>query len=106
MNWFSDPACSGTEIYYSENTVSSTLAECVRASIVGRLQPSNKRKIKKGSGIYLLDNADNPAILIECGFMSNSEECKKLSEKEYQKELCFSIVCGIIEYERNKMNWS
>ena len=54
----------------------------------------------------MLDNADNPAILIECGFMSNPEECKKLSEKEYQKELCFSIVCGIIEYERNKMNWS
>ena len=46
--------------------------------------------------MYLLENISNPAVLIECGFMTNEEELKKLSEKEYQKQLSFSIVCGII----------
>nr|MBE6545676.1 cell wall hydrolase [Oscillospiraceae bacterium] len=48
--------------------------------------------------MYLLENMENNAVLIECGFLTNKEECKKLSEKEYQKQLSFSIVCGIIEY--------
>ena len=39
-----------------------------------------------------------PIVIIECGFLSNPEEAKKLSEKEYQKILSFSIICGIIEY--------
>ena len=98
MNWFSDSSCRGTEIYYADNSDSSMLATCVRDSIVKSIQPTNNRKIKKGSGIYLLEHSDNPAILIECGFLSNPEECEKLSQKEYQKELSFSIVCGIIEY--------
>ena len=106
MNWFSDSSCRGTEIYYADNSDSSMLATCVRDSIVKSIQPTNDRKIKKGSGIYLLEHSDNPAILIECGFLSNPEECEKLSQKEYQKELSFSIVCGIIEYEKNKMNRS
>ena len=48
--------------------------------------------------MYILENVDNTAVLVECGFLTNTEECEKLSEKEYQKELSFSIVCGIIEY--------
>ena len=32
------------------------------------------------------------------GFMTNPEECEKLAEKEYQKQLSFAIFCGIIEY--------
>ena len=49
--------------------------------------------------MYILENVSNTAVLIECGFLTNSAECKKLSEKEYQKELSFAIVCGIIEYK-------
>ena len=62
------------------------------------LQPENNRVPKPGKNIYLLENLENIAVLVECGFLSNAEECKKLSEKEYQKQLSFSIVCGIIEY--------
>ena len=43
------------------------------------------------------------SVLIECGFLSNEEEAKKLSQKEYQKMLSFSIICGIIEYMNTKI---
>jgi N-acetylmuramoyl-L-alanine amidase len=69
MNWFSDPSCHGAEIYHADDTDSSMLASCVRDSIINKVQPDNKRKIKNGSGIYLLEHSDNPAILIECGFL-------------------------------------
>ena len=53
---------------------------------------------KNGENMYVLKNTQTPGALIECGFLTNSEECLKLSSKEYQKALSFSIVCGIIEY--------
>ena len=51
-----------------------------------------------------MENLSCPSILIECGFLSNAEECEKLCQKEYQKQLCFAIVCGIIEeIEKNEI---
>ena len=99
MNSFGDSKYSGLQVYYSEIDQSSyTLATQIQQSVCKSLQPQNKRKVKKGSNIYLLENINMPAVLIECGFLSNLNECEKLSEKEYQKELSFSIVCAIIEY--------
>jgi N-acetylmuramoyl-L-alanine amidase len=106
MNWYSQSDCKGAEIYYADDAESKALGASVRRSIVEKIQPTNNRSLKVGKGIYLLEHSTNPAILIECGFLSNANECEKLSQKEYQKELCFSIVCGIIEYNNNKMNGS
>ncbi len=102
MNSFGDSKYSGLQVYYStENESSRAFAESVQNKVRELLQPDNDRKTKNGKGIYLLENISNEAILIECGFLTNEAECKKLSEKEYQNRLSFSIVCGIIEYIEN-----
>ncbi len=102
MNSFGSTDCSGLQVYYSTQIENAkTAATKIQESVISRLQPQNRRSIKKGDDIYILENATVPAILIECGFISNPEECKKLSEKEYQKELSFAILCGIIEYDKN-----
>ena len=99
MNSFGDKKYSGLQVYYStSNDSSMVLANSIQTSVKKELQPSNNRKIKEGKGIYLLENISNTAVLIECGFLSNLDEAEKLSQKEYQKILSFSIVCGIIEY--------
>ena len=99
MNSFGSEKYSGLQVYYSEeNDESYNLAQTIQNKVKDDLQNDNNRKIKSGKNVYILENIKNTAVLIECGFLSNAEECKKLSEKEYQKELSFSIVCGIIEY--------
>ena len=98
MNTFSAPQYHGTQIYYSNAEGASNLAAAIIDSVRSELQPDNKRPLKHSEGIYLLENSKIPTVLIECGFLSNPDECKKLSEKEYQKRLSFSIVCGIIKY--------
>ncbi len=99
MNSFGDARYSGLQVYYSDNNeTSDILADKIQTSVKDGLQPENKRRIKAGRDIYLLEHIAIPAVLVECGFLTNRTECEKLSEKEYQKELCFSIVCGIIEY--------
>ena len=102
MNSYSQEKYSGFQAYYSlKNENSITLAREITSSVKNQLQPGNGRTEKSGESIYLLKNIDNAAVLLECGFLTNAEECKKLSEKEYQKLLSLAIVYGIINY-RNK----
>ena len=106
QNFFTDGRYSGAQVFFSNSPDSEKLAKMLQADLVKSLNPGSKRQAKKSSGIYLMEHIQWPGVLIECGFLSNPEECEKLSQKEYQKELSFSIVCGIIEYEKNKMNRS
>jgi N-acetylmuramoyl-L-alanine amidase len=99
MNSYGDARYSGLHAYYAPNsTESERLAHAIQARVREDTQPHNNRVPKPGKNMYLLENLQNTAVLIECGFLSNAEECEKLSQKEYQKQLSFSIVCGIIEY--------
>ena len=103
MNNFEMESCRGMQVIYSTNTAESRiLATFIQNSVVNSLQPYNTRKIKATDGsIYLLDNAVGTAVLVECGFLSNREECENLSKKDYQTQLSFSIFCGIMEYIEN-----
>ena len=99
MNTYGSSKYSGLQVYYADNREDSeALAACIQNNVKKTLQPTNRRQIKNGKSLYILDNCKATTVLVECGFISNEEECKKLLEKEYQNELSFSIVCGIIEY--------
>ena len=99
MNSYAEAKYSGLQGYYSpDSDESRLLASSIQASVKNILQGENNRGVKKGNNIYLLENYNGIAVLIECGFLTNSTECEKLCEKEYQKQLSFSIVCGIIDY--------
>lgn len=101
QNKFEQSKYSGAQMFYSiNNDKSQILAENIRKSITGLIQPENKRELKKGgSDIYLLNKAAVPAVIVECGFISNEEEAKNLSNEEYQSKMAFAICCGILEYK-------
>lgn len=100
MNSFPIQKYSGLQVYYSPNNEKSReLASLIQTDIAKTLQPENKRKIKvASSSIYLLDNLKCPAVLVECGFLSNPEECARLSDEEYRRETALSITCSICKY--------
>ncbi len=100
MNNFPQEKYNGLQVYYAGHTAGSlALAEAIRQAVVSSLQPENRREVKEAtSAIYLLDGAVGRAVLVECGFLSNPDECARLCEKDYQKRLCFSLFCGIMGY--------
>ena len=99
MNSFASEKYSGLQVYHKpDDEESRALASAIQERTVSDVQPDNNRKIKSGKGMYVLENVENTAVLIECGFLTNRDECEKLSEKEYQKRLSLAIVCAIIEY--------
>ena len=106
MNSFSSSKYSGLQVYYAPgNDNARMLGDAIQSSVRERLQNENSRKIKSGEHIYVLEHITNPAVVVECGFLTNLEEAKKLSEKEYQKSLSFAIVCGIIEYTKTSSSY-
>ena len=100
QNKFTSPSEHGAQVFYSPNdSRSETLARCIKRSFKGLLQPDNEREITKaGSNIYLLNNCENPCVLVECGFLSNPSESEMLSDPEYQRQTAFAVYCGILEY--------
>lgn len=103
QNHFSDSKYSGTQVFYSKNnSYSKTLADRIRLSVISYLQPQNTREIKQsGTEIYLLHHAQAPAVMVECGFLSNREETENLKNEEYQRKIAFLIALGIIDYFNN-----
>lgn len=91
---------SGFQAYYSPNNVTSReLAYLIEHSVKDSLQPANNRTSKQAdSSIYLLDKLYCPAVLLECGFLSNTEECRLLCDNAYQINLTDAIASGIIEF--------
>lgn len=100
LNKFTTSAANGSQVFYSaEHVESKVLGDCIQKSIVKLLQPENTRVNKQAtSSTYLLYNATVPAVLVECGFLSNSAELKRLKDEEYQKKMAFSIFCGIVDF--------
>lgn len=100
MNAYTDPKYSGLQVWYSENNADSALlADKIQSNVKTTLQPSNNRKTKPaGDSIYLLKNSYCPAVLVECGFLSNVAEAKLFESKEYKSSLCSCLANSINEY--------
>ena len=100
QNYFEQSKYSGAQVFYSPNNEDSEhLAEVMQKTIVDTIQNDNTRQIKRADKtLYLLHNAQNPAIMIECGFMSNENELSLLKADDYQKQLALSICNGILKY--------
>lgn len=98
MNKFPIEKYNGLQTYYSANNPKSMeLAKAIQNRVVEILQPNNNRKIKKaGSEIFVLDKVDSPAILIECGFLSNPDDVENLSQSTYRTKLSLIIVDTIM----------
>jgi N-acetylmuramoyl-L-alanine amidase len=104
QNKFSQEKYSGTQIFYSENNPQSeTMAEYIRKNIAKLIQPENERTTKPADrSIYLLYNSKVPAVIVECGFISNYTEANKLKDNNYQKKLAFAIYSGVLEFYNNR----
>lgn len=100
MNKFPEEKYNGAQIYYSKgNPQGYELAMDVKDAVKTNLQPQNKREIKHASSsIYILNNATIPAILIECGFLSNSEELTLLKSEAYQKQMCITLFSALAKH--------
>ncbi len=96
MNAFPQEQYSGMQVWYGEGDErSQAIAADIQAGAC-ILMPENNRKIKAaGRNIYLLDRAVCPAVLVECGFLSNPAEAQKLEKDSYRYALA-TVIAGAV----------
>ena len=102
QNQYSAEYVNGGQIFYTpDNEDSKDLAQCIQSSVANNLQLNNKRKIKPCTkDVYLIHYAptESTAVLIECGFLSNSNDLNNLKDSDYQKRLGGAIALGLLDW--------
>ena len=100
QNLFSETKYNGAQMFYStKNSDSKAIARFLQTRFSTMLQPDNTRAIKPVSDdIYLMNHVDNPAVLVECGFISNALEAQNLSDDTYQNKVAFVIFAALCDY--------
>ncbi len=99
MNAYPQTQYAGLQVWYSKHHEDSRrLAEGIQSLAREALQPENNRKVKAATGsIYLLHHLECPAVLVECGFLSNPAEAARLSEEAYQDALARMLFLAILQ---------
>ncbi|NRY61157.1 N-acetylmuramoyl-L-alanine amidase CwlD [Clostridium beijerinckii] len=104
QNMFPQSNCFGSQVWYSSNEISKSLAENIQASLKETINDNNKRVPKAAKEQYriLRDGYEGACVLVECGFLSNYEEEQKLKSDEHQDKIAKGITAGINKYFESK----
>lgn len=84
--------------YYANSEQSKLLAEKIQLLLLEEIDGENTRMAKSNDSYYLLKKTSTPIVIVECGFLSNSEEAEKLSSDYYQEKLAWAIHLAILQY--------
>jgi len=93
QNTFSNAAYHGAQTFYRPGAESEALAKLVQESVRQGVDPNNQRTPAKiPNSVYLMKHITCPAVLVECGFLSNPAEEEKLRSESYQTQLALCIA--------------
>ena len=81
--------------YYKESEEGKKLAETIQDLLRSGLDPGNKRVAKSDMSYFMLKESKQPIVIVECGFLSNPQEEKKLSEEKYQDTIVRCVAEGV-----------
>lgn len=99
LNKYPSNIYSGWQTFYQEgNEESIRLAKNIQDSLNNTISTPNNRVPLVLKGIYIMDHVENATVTVECGFLSNEEEAKKLEQEDYQEKLAWGIYIGLQEF--------
>ena len=94
------PSVHGAQVFYNGAASGPRLGETVQAALHGAVNAGNGKNAKAiDSTIYLMKNVQCPAILVECGFLSNRTETGQLLTGGYQLKLAVCIAAGFLQHD-------
>ena len=97
MNEYRSRRESGPQVFYrAGQSQSRLLAGCLQAALIRQLRPAKEREAMAGD--YFILSLDLPSALVECGFLSNSQEERLLLTPAYQQKAAQAIRDGVEEY--------
>ena len=91
------PETQGAQVFFGPAEGSEALARGMQEGLNQAVNPREKTCRPIGDGVYLLEHAVCPAVLVECGFLSNSEETARLKDPGYQTKLACVLISAAMD---------
>jgi N-acetylmuramoyl-L-alanine amidase len=103
QNSFDSPSVHGAQVFYhATGTNSKVLAELIQERLntfVGKHGGSAMtRPAKESESYFVLKKTTMPAVIVECGFMSNLRDLELLQNEDFQEKVCWAIYMGVMDY--------
>lgn len=99
QNSFPDVSVKGAQaFYYMSDPEGKKLAGFIQKAFVRYADKSNRRVEKSDSTYYLLKHSSVPTVIAECGFLTNPEECEKLTKESYADRIAWAVAMGTLNY--------
>ena len=96
QNHFSDSRYSGPQVFFADG--GEDLAKAAQEALTAVLAPGSRRASKPASGVYLIEHIAHPGILVECGFLSNPDEERRLATPAHQKKIAATLAAVLAEF--------
>ena len=99
QNFFSSKSRRGAQVFFRENAPQSiALARSIQNKLNAMPECVNSDLQALKGDYYILNCNPYPAVIVECGFLSNAEDEALLLSTDYQKKLVEAIVTGSIGF--------
>jgi N-acetylmuramoyl-L-alanine amidase len=99
QNAFGSSGVHGAQVFYfNESDNSKKLANSIQHQLKTFTNPGNRFKARANSNYFVLKQTEMPAVLVECGFLTNPGEKSRLLTEKYQEKIAWGIYMGIVDY--------
>lgn len=98
QNSYPQEEVKGAQVFYYSHSKDGETAAKVLQTALKAADPENTRQAKANDTYYLLKKTKPATVIVECGFLSNSEEAQKLTTEDYQEKIAEAVCSGIIQY--------
>ncbi|MGU8299935.1 N-acetylmuramoyl-L-alanine amidase CwlD [Clostridium perfringens] len=100
QNMFPQKNCKGAQVWSANNEPSQKLGKIIQQKFKEEVDQNNKREAKVAKKEYkiLNDGYEGASVIVECGFLSNPEECELLGKEDYQNKIANTLANAIDEY--------
>ena len=98
QNTYPGANVAGPQVLFADTAASGDFAKAMQEALTGALQLERSRvPVRVPRDVYIMNHIDCPAILVECGFLSNPGEVDKLLSDSYQMKLAAAMFSGFIQ---------
>ena len=99
QNSFTSESSKGAQVFYQVTSQEGKkLADILQSQLISSLDTENHRVAKANSDYYMLKNTKGTMVIVECGFLSNTQEAELLVQEGYQRRVAWAIALGALQY--------
>ena len=102
QNDYPTPQPNGAQVIYAQGEDSQALGSITHLNLLNALYPKCRRVAEPATKkLYILSHLSCPAILVECGFVSNAVDLENLKKPVYQTSVATILMGSYLQFEQN-----